>query len=51
MIATLASLAVIVLAIVLVRWIASVPLIRTLSISIDHWADSVQGSEPSRLTE
>ena len=45
MIATLASLITIVLAILLFRWFASVPLIRTLSASIDQWADSVQGSE------
>jgi hypothetical protein len=46
MIATLASLITIVLAILLFRWFASVPLVRTLSASIDQWADSVQGTEP-----
>lgn len=51
MIAILASLAVIVLSIVVVRWVASIPIIRTLSVSIDQWADSVQGGEPGRLTE
>lgn len=51
MIATLASIAVIVLSIVILRWITEVPLIRTLTASIDQWADSVQGSEPGRLTE
>jgi hypothetical protein len=44
-----ASLA-IVLAIVIVRWVAAVPLLRTLSASIDNWADGVQGegAEPLR---
>jgi hypothetical protein len=46
MIATLASFITIVLAILLFRWFASVPLVRTLSTSIDQWADSVQGTEP-----
>ena len=32
-----------------VRWLAAVPLVRTLSIAIDNWADSVQGSEPDPL--
>lgn len=36
---------VIVLAITIVRWIASVPLMRTLSASIDTWADGVQGQD------
>ena len=36
---------VIVLAITIVRWVASVPLIRTLSASIDSWADGVQGQD------
>jgi len=43
MIALIASALVLVLAIAIVRWIASVPLIRTLSVSIDSWAESVQG--------
>ena len=45
MIATLASLLVVILMIAIVRWVASVPLLRTLNCSIDQWADSVQGSE------
>ena len=49
MIFTLASLAVIILAIAIVRWIASVPLLRTLSISVDQWADSVQGEDGGPL--
>jgi hypothetical protein len=36
---------VIVLAITIVRWVASVPLMRTLSASIDSWADGVQGQD------
>ena len=51
MIAILASLAVIVLAITIVRWVASVPIIRTLSVSIDQWADSVQGAEPGPVAD
>ncbi|MES2002867.1 MAG: hypothetical protein V4444_11250 [Pseudomonadota bacterium] len=49
MIFTLASLAVIILAITVVRWVASVPLLRTLSISVDQWADSVQGQDSGPL--
>ena len=45
MIAALASMLVIVLTVALVRWIASVPLLHTLSVSVDQWADSVQGNE------
>lgn len=45
MIAALASLLVVILMIAIVRWVASVPLLRTLNCSIDQWADSVQGSE------
>ena len=32
----------------LVRWLSSVPLVRTLSAAIDTWADSVQGRELPR---
>ena len=49
MIFTFASLLVIILAITIVRWIASVPLIRTLSASVDQWADSVQGQDAEPL--
>ena len=49
MIFTLASLMVIILAVTIVRWIASVPLIRTLSLSVDQWADGVQGQETEPL--
>jgi hypothetical protein len=43
MFAIIASALVLVLAVVIVRWAAAVPLIRTLSASIDGWADNVQG--------
>ena len=36
---------VIVLAITIVHWVTSVPLMRTLSASIDSWADGVQGQD------
>ena len=49
MIFTLASLLVIVLSITIVRWIASVPLLRTLSASVDQWADAVHGQEAETL--
>lgn len=29
----------------LVRWVSSAPLVRTLSTAIDTWADSVQGKD------
>ena len=43
MFAIIASALVLVLSVAIVRWIAAVPLIRTLSASIDGWADNVQG--------
>ena len=49
MFAILASSLVLVLSIAIWRWIASVPLIQTLSMSIDCWADSVQGDEARPL--
>ena len=36
---------ILILAIMIVRWIAAVPLMRTLTASIDSWADSVQGQD------
>jgi hypothetical protein len=42
MFAIVASALVLVLAVAIVRWIAAVPLIRTLSASIDNWADDAQ---------
>lgn len=44
MIASLAGLLFIALVVAIVRWVASVPLLRTLNASIDQWADSVQGA-------
>jgi hypothetical protein len=38
-----------VLAVLLVRWFAAIPLVRTLTVAIDSWADSVQGSEAGPL--
>lgn len=49
MIFTLASLMVIVLAITIARWVVSIPLLRTLSLSVDQWADSVNGEELETL--
>lgn len=49
MIFTLASLMVVILAITIVRWVLSVPLLRTLSLSVDQWADSVHGEELESL--
>lgn len=43
MIAFLASLLIVILSIALFRWVMNVPLMRTLSCSIDQWADDVQG--------
>lgn len=33
----------------LVHWVMSAPLVRTLSIAIDTWADSVQGNDAEQL--
>jgi hypothetical protein len=49
MIAIIATMLVLILSVAIVRWIAAVPLIRTLSASIDCWADSVQGQEAGPL--
>ena len=38
-----------VLVALLIRWVSSAPLVRTLSIAIDSWADSVQGEDAERL--
>lgn len=40
---------VILLLVTTVRWIAAVPLMRTLTASIDNWADSVQGQDAESL--
>ncbi|MEO6432738.1 MAG: hypothetical protein ABIO29_02015 [Sphingomicrobium sp.] len=44
MIFTLASLIVLILSIVAFRWITDIPLMRTISASIDQWADSTHGN-------
>ena len=49
MVTIIAATLVLVLSVAIVRWIAAVPLLRTLSASIDGWADSVQGREPGPL--
>jgi hypothetical protein len=45
MIAAISGGLVVILSVAVVRWVVSVPLIRTLSASIDCWADSVQGQD------
>lgn len=43
---TIATIALLVtLLVLLARWFAAIPLVRTLSVAIDSWADSVQGTE------
>jgi hypothetical protein len=49
MTAILAVSLIIILSISIVRWIAAVPLMRTLTASIDSWADSVQGQDAETL--
>lgn len=36
---------ILILGVAIIRWIAAVPLMRTLTASIDSWADSVQGQD------
>ena len=45
MTAFLAISLIIILSVMLVRWVAAVPLMRTLTASIDSWADGVQGQD------
>ena len=33
----------------IVRWIMAIPLIQAITNGIDHWADSVHGTEPEQL--
>jgi len=40
---------ILILTVSIVRWIAAVPLKRTLTASIDSWADSVQGRDAESL--
>ena len=48
MTAILAICLIIILSVTIVRWIAAVPLMRTLTASIDSWADGVQGEDAER---
>ena len=43
--AILTSAMVLALMVTIIRWIAAAPLLRTLSASIDCWADAVHGEE------
>jgi hypothetical protein len=36
---------IIILCVMIVRWIAAVPLMRTLTASIDSWADGIHGQD------
>ena len=45
MIAILTSALALILTFTIARWIAAAPLVRTLSASIDSWADGVHGGE------
>ena len=49
MIAIVTTSLIIILAVLIARWVASVPLRRTLSASIDTWADGVQGQDAETL--
>ena len=49
MTAFLAISLIVILCILLVRWVAAVPLMRTLSASIDSWADGVQGQDAESM--
>jgi hypothetical protein len=50
MTAIIASTIILLMTMALIRWIAAVPLVRTLSASIDHWADAVHGREAEPLS-
>ncbi len=49
MIAVVTASLVIMLVAAIVRWVAAVPLMQTLSASIDTWADEVQGLNAETL--
>jgi hypothetical protein len=49
MIALTTCLLLVTLVALIVRWFAAVPLVRTLSIAIDSWADSVHGADSDPL--
>jgi hypothetical protein len=50
MTASVATMIILLIAAALVRWIAAVPLVRTLSASIDTWADAFQSREAELLS-
>ncbi len=50
MAAIIASTIILLMMVGLVRWVAAVPLVRTLSASVDTWADAVQGQEAEPLS-
>lgn len=45
MTAFLAISLILILCVMIIRWIAAVPLLRTLTASIDSWADGVHGQD------
>jgi hypothetical protein len=49
MTALVASTIILLVFFAIARWLAAVPLLRTLSASIDTWADAVQGREVEPL--
>ena len=49
MIALVTATIILILLVAIGRWIAAVPLVRTLSASIDTWADGVLGHEAEPL--
>jgi hypothetical protein len=50
MTAIVASTIILLMVLAMIRWVAAVPLVRTLSASIDQWADAVHGGEAERLS-
>ena len=47
MIAVITGSLAVVLIVMIVRWIASVPLLQAFSASIDEWADELHGQDPA----
>ena len=45
MIAVISGSLAVILIVTVVRWMAAVPLLRTLSASIDNWADELHGQD------
>jgi hypothetical protein len=50
MTAIVATITILLMAIAIIRWVASVPLVRALTASIDNWADAVHGREAEPLS-